>query len=207
MRTVMVRNLFVLFVLSIFSLPFLPSQLLAEDFITLNLPEAVITKAAAAVLPLRIDAHSEAIQGDIQIISISELRLTDHHVACRLHLTGTNLALVTDISGHEIKLKVGSIEVDFKTDAAIRYDAKRQILYIKPLVQHVSASTPGSDADIGQELVALLNGREFPVTLQDLNPLIAKTGSKTITIHGKIANIQAKPKSIEISLLPIVTAK
>ncbi|TKB24027.1 hypothetical protein FCL47_20410 [Desulfopila sp. IMCC35006] len=203
----MVQKLSVLFLLSIFSLAILPSRLLAEDFITLNLPEAVITKAAAAVLPLRIDAHSEAIQGDIQIISISELRLTDHHLACRLHLTGTNLALVTDISGHEIKLKVGSVELDFRTDAAIRYDAKKQVLYIKPLVKHVSASTPGSDADIGQELVALLNDREFPVTLQELDPLIAKTGSKTITIHGKIANIQAKPKSIEISLLPIVTAK
>lgn len=203
----MVRNLLVLFVLTIFSAPFLPKPLMAEDFITLNLPENVITKAAAAILPLRIDAHSEAIQGDIHIINISEIQLTDNHLACRLHLTGTNLALLTEIAGHEINLKVGSVEIDFKVDAAIRYDAKKQILYIKPLVKNVSASSPGSDADIGQALVALLNGREFPVTIQELDPLIARAGSKIITINSKIANIAAKPKSIQLSLLPVVTAK
>ncbi len=203
----MVRIFFVLFIFAIFAAALSPKPLMAEDFITLNLPETVITKAAAAILPLRIDAHSETIQGDIQIINISEIRLTDGHLACRLHLTGTNLALLTEIAGHEIKLKVGSVEIDFKTDAAIRYDAKKQILYIKPLVQNVAANTPGSDADIGQALVALLNGREFPVTMQELDPLIARAGSKTITINSRIANIEAKPKSIQFSLLPTVTAR
>ncbi len=203
----MVRTFFIVFVFTLFSATITASPLKAENFITLNIPETVITKAAAAILPLRIDAHSESIQGDIQIINISELRLTDDHLACRLHLRGTNLALLTEIAGHEIKLQVGSVEVDFKTDAAIRYDARKQILYIKPLVQNVSASAPGSDADIGQALVALLNGQEFPIALQELDPLIARTGSKTITIHSRIANIEAKPKSIQLSLLPAVTAK
>lgn len=206
-RTIMLRNLVHLFAYIICSATFFSSPLMAEDYITLNLPETVITKAAGAILPLRIDAHSEAIQGDIQIINISELRLTEHHLACRLHLTGTNLALLSEIAGHEIKLKVGSVEIDFKADAAIRFDAKKQILYIKPLVKNVAASAPGSDADIGQALVALLNGQEFPVTMQELNPLIARAGSKTITIQSTIANIEAKPKSIQLSLRPYVTAK
>ena len=203
----MLRKLVHLFAFIICSAAIFSSPLMAEDFITLNLPETVITKAAAAILPLRIDAHSESIQGDIQIINISELHLTEHHLACRLHLTGTNLALLTEIAGHEIKLKVGSVEIDFKADAAIRFDAKKQILFIKPLVKNVAASAPGSDADIGQALVALLNGQEFPVTMQELNPLIARAGSKTITIHSTIANIEAKPKSIQLSLRPQVTAK
>lgn len=203
----MVRNIFVLLVFTVFSTVIPPSVVMAADFITLNLPENVITKATAAILPIRIDAHSETIQGDIQIIDISEIRLTDNHLACRLHMTGTNLALLTEIAGHEIKLKVGSVEIDFKADAAIRYDAKKQILYIKPLVKNISASSPGSDADIGQALVALLNGQEFPVTMQELDPLIARAGSKIITINSTIANIEAKPKSIQLSLLPTVTAK
>ena len=203
----MLRNLVHLCTFIICSAAIFSGPLMAEDFITFNLPETVISRAAAAILPLRIDAHSESIQGDIRIINISELRLTEHHLACRLHLTGTNLALLTEIAGHEIKLKVGSVEVDFKADAAIRFDAKKQILYIKPLVKNVAASAPGSDADIGQALVALLNGQEFPVTMQELNPLIARAGSKTITIHSTIANIEAKPQSIQLSLRPQVTAK
>ncbi len=164
---------------------------MAEDFITLNLPQAVIAKATAAILPLRIDAHSKSIEGDITIINISELQLTDNHLVCRLHLAGTKLAFLTEIAGHEIRLKVGSVEIDFKTDAAIRFDAKKQTLFIKPIVKNVAAGGAGSSADIGQALVAVLNGREFPVTIQELDPLIARTGSKTITINTTIANIEA----------------
>jgi hypothetical protein len=175
--------------------------------ITINLPETVIAKATAAILPLRIDAHSKSIEGDITIIDISELQLTDNHLACRLHLAGSKLALLTEIAGHEIKLKVGSVEIDFKTDAEIRFDAKQQILFIKPVVNDISASNTAPNADIGQALVAVLNGREFPVTMQELKPLIARAGSKTITINSTIANIEAKPKSIQLSLLPVVAAQ
>lgn len=203
----MLRKFCVVFVLAVLASGLGAKPLPAEEFITLNLPEAVISKATAAILPLRIDAHSEAIQGDIRIINISELRLTNGHLACRLHLTGNQLALTTEIAGHEIKLQVGSVEIDFKADAAIRFDAKKQILYVKPLVKNIAANAPGSDADIGQALVGLLNGQEFPITMQQLDPLIARAGSKTITIHSTIADIAARPQAIQLSLRPRVTAR
>lgn len=182
-------------------------QAIAKDFITLNLPEAVIAKAASTILPVNIDAHSKSIEGDITIINISELQLTDNHLACRLHLAGTNLALLTEIAGHEIRLKVGSVEINFKTKAEIRFDRKQQTLFIKPIVEDITASSTASNGDIGQALIALLNGREFPVKMQDLDPLIAETGAKTITINTTIANIAAKPDSIQLSLDPVITAK
>lgn len=203
----MIRKFLILFLLSLLTLTAFSSPLIAEDFITLSLPETVIAKATTAILPLRIDAHSKSIEGDIHIINISELQLTDNHLVCRLHLSGTKLAFLTEIAGHEIRLKVGSVEIDFKTDAAIRFDAKAQTLFIKPLVKEVSASGTGSNADIGQALIAVLNGREFPITMQELDPLIARAGAKTITINTTIANIEAKPKSIQLSLLSSVATQ
>lgn len=179
----------------------------AEDFITLNLPETVIAEATAAILPLSIDAHSKSIEGDLRIINISEMQLTDDHLACRLHLAGTNLVLLTEIAGHEIRLQVGTVEIDFKTDAAIRFDARQQILYIKPMVKDVTTSGAASGADIGQILVALLNDQEFPVAIQDLEPLIARAGSKTITFNSTVADIEAKPQSIQLSLRALVTSR
>ncbi len=201
------RNFFTLTVFTLFFAAVLSGAARAEEFITLNLPQAVITKAAKAVLPLQIDAHSKELEGDITIINISELQLTDSHLACRLHLAGTDLAFLTEIAGHEIRMKVGSVELDFRTDAAIRFDAKQQTLYIKPVVNDVAAGEGGSDADISEALVALLNGREFPVTIQKLDPIIARTGSKTVTINTTIANIEARKNSIQLSLLPAITAQ
>lgn len=180
---------------------------LANDHITLNLPEKVIAQAVTAVLPINIDAHSKSIQGNITIINISALDITDQHLACQLHLAGTNLAFITEIAGHEIKLKVGSVEIDFKANAALRFDAEKQTLYIKPVVKNVTTDGDGKNGEIGQALIALLNGREFPVSMQNLDPLIAEAGAKTVTITTKIADIQAKQGAIQLQLIPSISSK
>jgi hypothetical protein len=201
------RKYFALCCLTLLTAVTLSRPATAEDFITLNLPETVIAEATAAILPLSIDAHSKSIEGDLRIINISELRLTDDHLACRLHLAGTNLVILTEIAGHEIRLQVGTVEIDFKTEAAIRFDAKQQVLYIRPMVKDVTTSGAASGTDIGQILVALLNDQEFPVAIQDLEPLIARAGSKTITFNSTIADIAAKPQSIQLSLRALVSSR
>jgi hypothetical protein len=179
----------------------------AEDVITLTLPESVIAKAVTAVLPLRVDAHSKSVQGDIVIKSITDFQLSSNQLACRLRLAGTNLGFVSEIAGHEIKLKVGSVEIDVQTNATIRYDAAQQTLFVKPVVKNLSPGGKDANADIGQALVALLNGKEFPITLQNLDPIIAKSGAKTILINTRFVDIKAQPEALKISLVPLISAK
>lgn len=193
--------------LTLLTLSFFLKPAHANDHITLNLPEKVIAEAVTAMLPLNIDAHSKSIQGNITIININALEITDQHLACQLHLAGTNLAFLTEIAGHEIKLKVGSVEIDFKANAALRFDAAKQTLFIKPVVKDVTTDGDGKNGEIGQALIALLNGREFPVSMQNLDPLIAEAGAKTVTITTKIVDIQAKQDAIQFQLIPSVTSK
>lgn len=179
----------------------------ANQYITLDIPETVIARAITALLPLNIDAHSKNIRGDITILNISELQLSNRHLACRLHLAGNNLAFLTEIAGHEIKLKVGSVEIDFRANAALRFDAEKQILYIKPVINTVSATGDGRNGEIGRALIGLLNGREFPITLQELDPLIARTGSKTVIIATKITDILARKDRLQLNLAPAISVK
>lgn len=175
--------------------------------ISLNLPEKVIAQAITAMLPLDIDANSRNIQGKITIINISKLEISPRHIACQLHLAGSNLVFLTEIAGHEIKLKVGNIEIDFKANSALRFDSAKQTLYIKPVIKDVAANGDGKNGEIGMALITLLNGREFPVTLQKIDPLIAKTGAKTVTISTKIADIQAKQDFLQFQLTPAITSE
>jgi hypothetical protein len=179
----------------------------AEDVITLTLPESVIAKAVTAVLPLRVDAHSKSVQGDIVIKSITDFQLSSNQLACRLRLAGTNLGFVSEIAGHEIKLKVGAVEIDVQTNATLRYDVAQQTLFVKPIVKNLSPGGKDANADIGQALVALLNGREFPITLQNLDPIIAKSGGKVITINTRVTDIKAQPEALRLSLVPLISAK
>ncbi len=179
----------------------------ANQYITLDIPETIIARAITAMLPLNIDAHSKNIRGDITILNISELQLSNRHLACRLHLAGNNLAFLTEIAGHEIKLKVGSVEIGFRANAALRFDAAKQILYIKPVINSVSAKGDGRNGEIGKALIGLLNGREFPITMQELDPLIARTGSKTVIIATKITDILAQKDRLQLKLTPTITVK
>lgn len=179
----------------------------AEDVITLILPESVIAKAFTSILPLSIDAHSKSIQGDILIKGINDFELSNNQLACRLRLAGTNLKFVTEIAGHEIKLKVGAVEIDVQTNATLRYDTAQQTLFVKPVIKNLSPGGKDANADIGQALVAMLNGKEFPITLQNLAPIIAKSGAKTITINTRVTDIKAQPEALRLSMVPLISAK
>ncbi len=173
-----------------------------SESIILTLPESVLAKAITALLPMKVDAHSKAIDGDITIINISGLQIEKNKLSAKLHLAGKNLAFLTQIAGHEIRLKVGEIEIMFATDAALRFDAQRQTLYIKPLIKDMSASGSGSNAEIGQALLAILNGRELPISLQNLGPVMANTGTKTVAIESRVTAIKAKKDMLQFSLAP-----
>ena len=178
-----------------------------EEAITLTLPESVIAKSVTAILPLSIDAHSSSVQGDIVIKSIKNFQLSNNQLACRLHLSGTNLGFVAEISGHEIRLNVGAVELEVQANATLRYDPAQQTLFVKPVVKSLSPGGKDANADIGQALVALLNSKEFPITLQNLDPIIAKSGAKVITIRTHITDIKAQPEALRLSMLPVISAK
>jgi len=193
--------------LTLLLLPLLLHPATAAENITLDLPESVIAEAITAMLPYRVDAHSKSIQGDITVVNISQLAITRQHFSCRLQLAGNNLAFLTEIAGHEIKLKVSSVEINFKANAAVRFDAAKQTLYIKPVVENITSSGDSKNGEIGQALIALLNGREFPVSLQKIDPLIAKAGGKTVTIMTRVTDIQAKKDLLQLTLVPSITSK
>ncbi len=177
------------------------------ETITLNLPESVLAKAVQAALPLDVDAKSKSLRGTIKIISINNLQLGDKYLSCRLHIAGSNLQIVSELAGHQINLKVGEIELDFDCKARLRFDAATQTLYIRPIVDKMQASQDASQGELGQALISLLNGREFPISMQDMAPLIARTGSKTLIITMKFVNIQARKDMLQFSLLPQVSSK
>lgn len=202
----MFRLFRLLFFILLFCITF-SQHVVAGEPIRLSIPQSVITEVTRTLLPINIDTHSKSVDGDITIINISDIKLTDRHLACRLHLAGNNLALLTEIAGHEIRLKVGSIELDVTTDAELRFDVKKQILYLKPIIKDVGSGGSGPNGEIGKALIAMLSGREFPINMQQLDPLVAQAGAKTVTINTEIVNIEAKPKLIQLSLKPIITTE
>ncbi|PIE73435.1 MAG: hypothetical protein CSA20_03010 [Deltaproteobacteria bacterium] len=188
-------------------LSFAPAGVIAQESISLFIPQALIEKAAKKAMPLEIKTAPSGVEGRIRVVNISNLRFAGNHLSCRLRLHGRNMAILSEIGGHQIRLNVGSLDLDFSTKAQLRFDPKKQILYIRPLVQNVYQSGNAGNAETGQALIALLNGQEFPVQLEKIEPFMAKTTGKTIMVNTKVLNIKTKTGGLQISLQPVITVR
>lgn len=176
-----------------------------DKTITLNLPESVLAQAIGEMLPFDIDPASSSLRGSITVISIDDLKVTEQNISCRLRLSGKKLQIVTELSGHEISLKVGAIELNFNCSTKLRFDSAKQTLYIRPNINDISSPKP-TNTDIGGTLLPLLNGHEFPITMQDLAPLVAKTEDKTVAITMRISDIRAVNGALQLSITPRVSS-
>ncbi len=196
-----IRIISFLFLLSLL----LPEQLRAAGkMITLTVPDSVLSQALDKSLPIAIDTSSSTLSGAITIIRISNLQIQDKGVSCRIALKGDDMQLSTEISGHTIKLKVGSVQLELQCNAALRFDPARQLLYIKPVISDLQASSTAAQGDINALLMGFLNNREFPVRMQQLEPLIAETSGKTITINMNIAGISTSQGILQFDILPTI---
>jgi len=167
----------------------LPPQLPAatSKLITLNVPDSVLSQALDKSLPISIDTSSDILSGAITIVKISNLQINDQGIA-----------------GQTIKLKVGSLQLDLRCNAILRFDAVKQVLYVKPLISDLQASSSAAQGDINALLMTFLNNREFPVKLQQLEPLIAETSGKMINIKMNIVGIRTHQGIVQFEIMPLI---
>ncbi len=184
----------------------LPAQLPAatSKLITLNVPDSVLSQALDKSLPISIDASADILSGAITIVKISNLQINDQGISCRITLHGNDMFLNTDIGGQTIKLKVGSLQLDLRCNAILRFDAVKQVLYVKPMISDLQASSSAAHGDINALLMTFLNNREFPVKLQQLEPLIAETSGKAINIRMNIVGIRTHQGIVQFEILPLI---
>ncbi|MFV0436686.1 MAG: hypothetical protein ACK5PS_04760 [Desulfopila sp.] len=179
----------------------------STSVMTLNLPEGVLNEAITAALPFTYTANSQNLQGNLRIIEISDLQLLDQQLVCRLHLAGDQLKVVTSLAGQNIQLNVGEIELDFNTRASLRFDRTSQTLVVQPMVERVNAAKDSGGGDISNTILQLLHGSEFPIKIEDLEPLVTQTGAKTLVITPHIADIRSVKGNLQILLAPQISTR
>lgn len=176
----------------------------SNNRIEMNIPEALIEDIVDKIMPLTFDADSSRLEGTITIEKVSNLNLQRQRISGHITVNGQDLSLVTSVAGQDIRLKLGSAHVDFDSDADLRFDREKQTLYIRPLVDDIDAEEALQNGDIGKAILLFLHGREFPLDLRHIKPVLAETANKTITLSTHIADIRVIPDSLQLSLIPVV---
>ncbi len=185
-----------------------PGQLFGStennQLMTLSLPQSILAQAVDKMVPFDVNVSSKALKGSVSIISVDDILLKNQQISCRLGLIGKNLRLVSEIAGHKINLNVGSLKLNVNANARLSFDATKQLLFIRPVLKN-KPNAPPQKGDIANALLAFISGRDFPVTIKKLKPLIADTNNKSIIIAMEIRNIEAVNNALKISITPTVS--
>ncbi len=175
--------------------------------ITLSIPQSLIAETMRKILPTRLNTNVSSLKGNISLVDVRNLRIFDGGLSARLRIAGQNMAIKTNIGGHNLNMNVGSLELDVTSDATLRFDAAKQILYVRPTIKEAKSSSNGEANQIGNGLAALLNGREFPIALQKLQPIVSQAGAKEIIIRTRIAAVKPRNGRLDLALLPTVSTR
>lgn len=201
------RHILLYFTISLLFLISLTQTTQATERITLNIPESALSEALSAALPLEYATTSKKLQGKITLKSIRELQLLNQQISCRIQLAGKDLTLLTEMAGQKITLNLGAVDMDFKANARLRFDREQQTLFVTPLIDPATSGNENTTGDIGDVLMQLVDGREFPIEMKDIDPIVAKTGAKSLIITTTIADIQVQKKRLQFLLEPQVSTK
>lgn len=175
--------------------------------ITMSIPEAVLVDTIKKSLPFQLSEPSAALKGTIAINQIDSLKLAKQKLSAHLVVNGTDIRINTAIAGHQIALKVGDVQLDFNITASTRFDEASQTLFIIPQVSEMAPDAANQKGnEIGALLVSVFNGKEIPIVINKLQPIITNTGNRQLAINMQVMDIAIEPKALVLYLLPDIKA-
>ena len=172
----------------------------------MSIPEAVLVDTIKKSLPVQLPQTSETLKGVIAINRIDNLNLEKQILSAHLLVTGTDMQVNTQIAGHQIALKVGNVQLDFNLTARIRFDESTQTLFILPQLTELAPDGNQKSNEIGALLLSVFNGKEIPIVINKLQPIITNTGNRQLAINMHVKDIVIEPDALVLSLLPDIKA-
>ncbi len=172
---------------------------LKKEEMTIAIPEELMSEFINDTLPIKIERKT-SFSGVIWIESIDRLKLGNDKISFSIDMHGENIGYKRKIGKRPMELEFGDVRLSFECEASIRYDRKRNVLFVRPEV--IQENT--DEQVLVPLLSALIEGREFPIEIQQLESIVTKIGDKSLTIDMDISNIFTLDSILFIGIRPKV---
>ena len=175
---------------------------LKKEEVTIAVPGELMTEFINDILPIKIERKT-SFSGVIWIESINRLKLGNDKISFSVAMHGENFGYKKKIGKRPVELDFGDVRLSFECEASIRYDKERNVLFVRPEVIRESAE----EQVLVPLLAALIEGREFPIEIQELESIVTKIGEKSLTIDMDISDIFTLDSILFIGIRPKVREK
>lgn len=192
----------------IFSIVFFMLSSLAAmakpSYVTITLPEEVVRESIRDALPLSIAPQSDHVEGTLVVESISRLEMTDNGVFLKGQILGTNMVVSTRIGNQDIRMRIGEFRYPLTCDLSFRYDSALKILFITPHLVQPEKTLEGKNANAILPVLALLDNREYPVSLGDIQDFNTEIGQRKISVAMEPVDVQISQSQVILKMVPKV---
>jgi len=202
MNNLTIKTYLIIFVSIFCGTLFLPHSSIGElkkEEMTIAIPEELMTEFINDTLPVKI-TRKKSFSGVIWIESVERLKLGNDKISFSMKMHGENIVYNKKIGKRPVELNFGDVRLSFECEGSIRYDKGRNVLYVRPEI--IQEKT--EEQVLVPLLAALIEGREFPIEIQKLEPIITKIGDKSLTINMDISSIFTLDGILFIGIRPKV---
>jgi hypothetical protein len=172
---------------------------------TISIPDNVLFLAIKDGLPIPIETQSQYMRGDVFFQSLEELQVREKSIFLKGVVSGQNVTMNTTIAGKDISMSIGNVQLPVSCELFLRFDVNKKILFVTP---HFPKPKSLNSTDPGDALLLLLSSlaeKEYPVELDSIRPIMAKAGTRNISIELEPVDIQTQKGLLLIKMIPRVS--
>jgi len=206
MKSKRVKLLFIFFpVFLLFLMASVFPAAAVDQSVTISIPEDILSRAIKDGLPIPINAQSQYFQGDIAVQSLEKLQVREKSLYLQGIVSGRNFTMNTSIAGKEISMAVGSVQLPLTCELFLRFDGSKNVLFVTPRFPKPKSLYAADPADALLLLLSSLGGKEYPVELGAIQPILAKAGKGYISIELEPVDILTQKGQLLIKMKPKVS--
>lgn len=173
------------------------------EHISIILPTESIAKFVTGLLPYEINL-GEKFSGSLFIKSINYIKIEDNKISFSLFIYGKDITYSVKIGQQTASIEIGSVNLLSDWESSIRFDVDKKVLYIKPhLKKTVDTKKKNYNEILINSLFIVFSDIEYPVDLQEIDPITTEIMDKLLTVNFEILNIYAANNKMTIEFRPI----
>jgi len=172
------------------------------EHISIILPTESIAKFVTQLLPYEINI-GENISGSFHIKSIDKIKIGDNKISFSSFISGKDIIYSVKMGQQTASLEIGSVNLINDWECSIRFDADKKVLYIKPHLKNpVDTNKENYNEILINSIFIVFSDIEYPVDLQEIDPITAEIMDKLLTVNIEILNIYAANDKMTIEFRP-----
>jgi hypothetical protein len=196
--TILLNLLFIF----LFSLNTFAQEADVED-ISIVLPAQSITKFVTRLLPYEIN-KAENFSGSLWIKSIRNIKIGKNKLSFSSHIYGKDLIYNMKIGEQLSSIELGNVDLVNDMEISFRFDADKKVFYIEPNLKNQVVTKNASHKEIlANILFKVFSDIEYPIELQEINPITTEFLGNSLTINFEVSDIYATNNQLTVKFRPI----